>query len=289
MKKVVEEFVAACATCQRNKSEHYHYPGLLSTLPIPDIAWSFISMDFIEGSKNVILVVGDRLTKYAHFLALSHPFTAQIVAQVFINNIFKLHGPPTIIVTHRDIIFTNKLWQNIFKSMRVTLQFSIAYHPQIDGQTERVNQYLKNYLRCMVFLEPKKWLSWLPLAEWWYNTTFHTSLKYTPFEALYGYPPPLLSEVLIPELESPVVEFLVQKQQAITKLKDNLAQAQARMKKYEDKKRSERIFMVGDMVYLKLQPFRHTSFDLYQNLKLTSKYYGPFKVLEKIGQATYKL
>jgi hypothetical protein len=78
-----------------------------------------------------------------------------------------------------------------------------------ERERERVNQCLKNYLRCIVFLEPKKWLSWLPLAEWWYNTTFHTSLKYSPFEALYGYPPLLLSEVLVPRPESPIVDLLL--------------------------------------------------------------------------------
>jgi hypothetical protein len=118
----------------------------------------------------------------------------------------------------------------------------------------------------MIFLEPKKWLSWLSLAEWWYNTNYHNSLKYSPFEALYGYSPPLLSEVMIPELDSPALEFL-----------------------YADTKRSEREFAVGDMVYLRFQPFRHAAFGLHQCLKLTTKYYGPFKVLERIGHVAYKL
>jgi hypothetical protein len=98
LKLYVETFVSQCPVCQRAKAENCQYPGLLSPLHIPDLAWSFISMDFIEGSpkssnKNVILVVVDRLTKYAHFIALAHPFTAQSVAQLFIDNVFKLHGP----------------------------------------------------------------------------------------------------------------------------------------------------------------------------------------------------
>jgi hypothetical protein len=91
-------------------------------------------MDFIEGlpksgSKNVILVVVDRLTKYAHFIALSHPFTAKTTTQLFIDTIFKLHGPPVVIITDRDRIFTSQLWQDIFKSMGISLQYSTAYHP----------------------------------------------------------------------------------------------------------------------------------------------------------------
>jgi transposase InsO family protein len=136
-------------------------------------------MDFMEGlpksgGKNVILVVLDKLNKYAYFLYLFHPFTIAHVAQLFLDNVFKLHGPPIAIATDRDMIFTCKLWHDIFKSMKVSLHYSSAYHPQKDGKIERVNQCLESYLRCMAFLEPKKWVSWLPLAEWWYNTNYHT-------------------------------------------------------------------------------------------------------------------
>jgi hypothetical protein len=141
----------------------------------------------------------------------------------------------------------------------------------------------------MVFQEPKKWLSWLSLAEWWYNTTYHTSLKCTPFEALYGYQPPLIIEVMIPGPDSAAVEFLTQKHSMISRLKGNLAQAQARTKKYADLKRSEREFQVGDMVYLRLHPFRTNAFGIHQSFKLATRYYGPFKILEKIGQVAYKL
>jgi transposase InsO family protein len=294
LKKTVEDFVTAYAICQRAKAEHCQYPGLLAPLPIPGMAWTMITMDFIEGlpksgGKNVILVVVDRLTKYAYFLALSHPYTAQTVAQLFIDYIIKLHGPPVAIVSDRDRIFTSKLWQYIFKAFKVSLHFSSSYRPQTDGQSERVNQCLESYLRCMTFLEPKKWHSWLSLAEWWYNTNYHSSLKCTPFEALYGYKPPLISEIMVLGPESPAMDFLAQKQHMITKLKDNLSQAQERIKKYADQRRTKRQFQIGDMVYLKLQPFRYNAFGLHQGLKLTTKFYGPFKVLEKIGQTGYKL
>jgi hypothetical protein len=135
--------------------------------------------------------------------SMAHPFTAQSMAQLFIDNIFKLHSLPVAILTDRDRIFTSKFWQDLFKSLKVTLQYTSAYHPQTDGPTERVNQCLENYLRCMSFIEPKKWSSWLPLTEWWYNTNYHTSLQCTPFQALYGYPPSLISEMMIPRPDSP--------------------------------------------------------------------------------------
>jgi hypothetical protein len=105
------------------------------------MAWTFISMNFVEGlpksgNKSVILVLVDRLTKYAHFISLSDPYTAQTIAQVFMDNVYKLHGPPAAIVTGRDMVFSSKIWQDIFRSMKVSLQFSITYHPQTNDQTE---------------------------------------------------------------------------------------------------------------------------------------------------------
>jgi hypothetical protein len=144
MKNYVAEQIAACPICQISKTEKIQYPGLLEPLKIPQKKWSEVSMDFVEGlpmskGKNVILVVVDRLTKYAHFLPLSHPYTVQSVADIFINNIIKLHGPPTVITTDRDTIFLSKLWKEIFAALKISLHFSTAYHPESDGQTERVN------------------------------------------------------------------------------------------------------------------------------------------------------
>lgn len=142
-------------------------------------------MDFIEGlpksnSFNCILVVVDRFTKYAHFIPLSRPFTTLQVAVVFMNNVFKLHGLPQAIISDRDKIFTSNLWKELFKLLGTDLQMSSAYHPHTDGQTERVNQCLETYLRCFVHSCPSKWSSWLHLAEFYYNTSFHSSLGNTP-------------------------------------------------------------------------------------------------------------
>jgi hypothetical protein len=195
MKQFVQQKVNECPICQISKTEHVHYPGLLEPLQILQGKWTDISLDFIEGlpksrGKDVILVVVDRLTKYAHFLPLAHPFTAKQVSKIFMDNIHKLHGLPRVIVSDRDRIFTSSFWQKVFTALKVDLHFSTSYHPESDGQTERVNQCLEQYLRSMVFKEPQKWADWLPAAEWWYNTAYHTAIKTSPFEALYGYKPP---------------------------------------------------------------------------------------------------
>lgn len=113
------------------------------------------------------------------------------------DNVVKLQRIPICIVSDRDSIFTGALYQELFHAFSVKIRFSTASHPQTDGQTERVNLWLEAYLRGMVFQEPKKWMKWISLAELWYNTSYHSSLKCTPFQALYGYKPPQIGEFSI--------------------------------------------------------------------------------------------
>ena len=171
LKAFVHQFVSSCNTCQQAKAEHPKLLGLLQPLPVPTKPWEMISLDFIEGLPkshgcDVILVVIDRFTKYGHFLPLAHPFSALQVAQVFINNIYRLHGLPQVIVSDRDRIFTSTLWKELFRLSDTALHMSSSYHPQSDGQTERLNQCLESYLRCAVHACPRKWFDWLPLAEY---------------------------------------------------------------------------------------------------------------------------
>lgn len=194
LKSHVKQFVSACQVCQQAKGEHSKTPGLLNPLPVPEQAWHTISLDFIEGlSKSkqfdTILVVVDKFTKYGHFIPLKHPYTALSIDQLFVNHIYKLHGMPQVIISDRDRIFTSALWQELFKLTETMLNMSSSYHPQTDGQIERLNQCLETYLRCMVNSCPTKWAAWISLAEFWYNTTVHSAHGKTPFEVLYGYPP----------------------------------------------------------------------------------------------------
>ena len=130
---------------------------------------------------EVIMVVVDHFTKYAHFVPLCHPFTAASVARAFWDNIIKLHGVPLSIISDRDKIFTSNLWRALLDAAGTKLSYSTAYHPQTDGQNERVNQCLEMYLQCAVHDTPKHWRKWLPTAEFWYNTSHHLSLNTSPF------------------------------------------------------------------------------------------------------------
>ncbi|KAH9768733.1 Integrase catalytic domain-containing protein [Citrus sinensis] len=255
-----------CETCQRTKSTTLKPTGLLQPLPIPCQVWDDITLDFIEGlpcsqGKNTILVVVDRLSKSAHFTSLSHPFSVKTVAEKFINGVVKLHGMPKSIISDRDPIFISKFWQEFFKMSGTQLKMSSAYHPQIDSQTEVINRCLEQYLWCF----------YLPWAEFWYNTTYHVSTSMTPFQALYGREPPI---VPIYHLGTwPVHEVdkaLLAKDELLAKLKKNLAVAANRMKQVADKHRRDVEFQRND-------------------LKLASKFFGPYRVLEKIGSVAYKL
>lgn len=145
--KVVRRVIRGCDVCMRAKHENVALPGLLQPLPIPDTIFTDISMDFIGGlpkvkGKDTIFVVVDRLTKYAHFMVLGHPFSAKDVAQVFLDNVYKLHGCPTSIISDRDPVFLSSFWTEFLHLQGVEAKLSTAYHPQTDGQTEVVNRCL---------------------------------------------------------------------------------------------------------------------------------------------------
>jgi hypothetical protein len=176
MKQDIRKFMAECEVCQHNKGETVKSPGTLQPLPIPPDIWKDISMDFITGlpksrNKSVIMVVVDRLSKYAHFCALHHPFTASTVAQIFMDQVFKLHGMPNSIVSDRDPTFTSNFWQELFKLQGTQLHLSSAYHPQTDGQTKVVNKCLETYLRCFASEKQHQWAQWLPSPNG--GTTLH--------------------------------------------------------------------------------------------------------------------
>jgi hypothetical protein len=252
-------------------------------------------MDFITGlpssaGRNCILVVVDRLSKYSHFIALRHPFTAATIADTFAKEIVRLHGVPSSIVSDRDRIFMCSFWKELFRLQRTSLCTSTAYHPQSDGQSEVLNRCLETYLRCFCGEQPKQWGTWLHWAEYNYNTSFHSAVKMTPFEAVYGRPPPALVPYQLHKATNDGVDnYLRSRDTIIRDLRLHLARAQNRMKVQADKKRREKEYTIGDRVYLKLQPYRQSSLAERRFHKLRHKYYGPYTVVERIGPVAYRL
>jgi len=167
---------------------------------------------------------------------------------------------------------------------------SSAYHPETDGQSERVNQCLEIYLRCFTHAYPRKWSQYLSLAEYWYNTSPHSALKTSPFVALYGHEPrhwgiQPAAVCLVPPLQ----EWLDERSLVQELLQHNLNHAQQQMKNQADKKRTERTFTVGDAVFVKLQPYVQSSVARRANHKLAFRYFGPYQILRSINPVAYEV
>ncbi|KAG8069341.1 hypothetical protein GUJ93_ZPchr0005g15817 [Zizania palustris] len=249
--QIIQEYVSSCTVCQRNKIEHLHPAGLLQPLPVPSQIWMDISLDFVEGlptvyGKSVILTVVDRFSKYAHFIALGHPYSACSVATVFFSEIVRLHGIPSSIVSDRDSVFIGKFWQELFRLAGVKL-YSTAFHPQSDGQTKAVNKSIAMYLRCLTGDRLKQWLRWLSWAEYCYNTSFQASLRETPFSVVYGRPPPSIQSYEPGSSRvAAVAKNLQERDEFLVDIRERLVQAQEDYKKYYDEQHRDVEFAVED-------------------------------------------
>uniref|UniRef100_A0A453DFY0 Integrase catalytic domain-containing protein n=1 Tax=Aegilops tauschii subsp. strangulata TaxID=200361 RepID=A0A453DFY0_AEGTS len=287
MKNFIKTQVQSCLTCQQAKPERVQYPGLLSPLPVPPKAWDTVSMDFISGlpssyQYNCILVVIDKFSKYGHFMGLTHPFNAQKVAEIFLDNVYKLHGMPRLIICDRDPIFTSAFWKFLISNTGAELNMSTACHPETDGQTERVNQQIECFLRCFISAHPTKWSKWLSLCEFWYNNNWHSALNKSPFEIIHGQTPRYFG-ISESDTIAPVdIQFwLDSRQLVIDSVRQHLLRVQQRMKHQADKKRTEREFAVNDMVFLKLQSYVQSLVVRRANHKLSFKFFGPYRIVEK--------
>lgn len=240
MARDVKLVVRQCSQCQANKYSTQRPWGLLQPLPILERLWEDITMDFIthlppSQGKTTIWVIVDRLSKYSHFIALPGKFSAAILAPIFLAEVYRLHGMPRSIVSDRDRVFVSKFWRKLFRMCSTSLKFSSAYHPETDGQTEVTNRTLETYLRCFVSDAPKRWVQFLHLSEYWYNTSYHSALKMTPFEVLYGRTPPTLRSYLAGSTNvATVEESLAQRKNMLQLVRENLTKAQMRMKAHAD-------------------------------------------------------
>jgi hypothetical protein len=162
--------------------------------------------------------------------------------------------------------------------------------PPYGWPTEVVNKCLETYLRCFSSEWKNKWAQWLPLVEWWYNTSYHTTTHMTPFEAFYGQnPPSVLSYMPGVSKVQEVDTNITCPEDILRSLKDNLVMAQNRMKQQADQGHSECHFVEGDQVFLRLQPYKKTSLKYQHCQKLVPKFYGPYIVLKHVGSVAYQL
>lgn len=170
----------------------------------------------------------------------------------------------------------------------VQIKLSSAYHPQTDGQSEVLIRCLETYLRCVCYETPHEWVNWLSLAEFWYNTNFHSATKKTPYEIMYSQPPPIHRPYIVGSTAVDSVDRSLQHMERVIEMfKKNLHKAQNRMKQLVDKRRSDRSFSVGEWVYLKLHPYKQVSVATRTNQKLVAKYFGPYMITKNIGRSIH--
>jgi hypothetical protein len=231
----------------------------------------------------------DRLTKVAHFIPVKTTYSRPQLVELYMSRIVCLHGVPRKIVSDRGTQFTSKFWERLHETLDTQLRFSLAYHPQTDGQTERINQILEDMLRACALQYGRSWYKSLPYAEFSYNNSYQEILKMAQFELLYCRrcrTPLFWNETGEWKVFKPDILQEVEKQ--VRMVRENLRVAQSRYKSYADHRRRELSFEVRDFVYLKVSPMRGMR-RFKARGKLAPRFIGPFKILEMRGEVAYQL
>jgi hypothetical protein len=217
-------------------------------------------------------------------------YSVSRLAELYVDNILKLHGAPRGIVLDRGTQFTAQFWKSLHASMGTELNYSTAFHPQTDGQTERVNQVLEDLLRACVLTYGFDWEKSLSYAEFLYNNSYQASLKMASFEALYDRKcrTPLMWSEVGEQTFSVPPPLSKLRAENVTTVRENLKIAQSRQKSYADPKRKDVSVEVGEHVYLKVSPLRGTK-RFHVKGKLSPRYVGPYPIMKRIGKVAYKL
>ncbi|GJV09755.1 putative reverse transcriptase domain-containing protein [Tanacetum coccineum] len=253
-------------------------------------------MDFVtklprtRNGHDAIWVVVDRLTKSAHFMAIRKNYSMEKLARLYTDEIVMRHRVPVLIISDRDARFTSRLWQTFQKALGTRLDMSTAYHPQTDGQSERTIQTLEDMLRACVIDFGGSWDVHLPLAEFSYNNSYHTSIRCAPFEALYGRKcrsPVLWDKIRECSLIGP--ELVQESTDKVVVIKEKLKAARDRQKSYADNRRNPLEFKVGDRVMLKSSHLEEAWVHFRNKGMLVLRYVGPFEIPKRIGPVAYQL
>lgn len=297
MSKDTRAYCQSCPSCQMNKARSNQGPsGLLQPLDVPPRRWHTVSMDFAgpfmpsgEGEWNMIMIVVDKLTKRVHFIPCKNTDKAPDTAHRFFDNIVKLHGMPSTIVSDRDSKFTSLFWKALMSRFGTKLAMSTAYHPQTDGQSEVMVRTVKEMLRHYLSHTQKDWSELLPVLEFAYNNSVNATTGLTPFELDLGYHP-VTPHTIDASLEVAAAETFIERQQALmNKAYEKIQKAQSNQAEQYNKNRNSKEFEVDDLVLLST---KHTNPPFLQtkgSKKLRSKYIGPFRILRKISPTSYEL
>ena len=299
MGRDVQSYVLSCPTCQQNKYANTKPKGLLQPLPVSQRRWSDISMDLIthlppikSTGNDAIFVVVDRLSKMVRFIPCNHKITAVQLAKLFVQEIFKLHGLPQVIVSDRDPKFTSDFWRALFQQLGTKLAMSSGYHPQTDGQTERTNRTLEEMLRHYCGSPDKQtlWEDLLPLAEFAYNNTKQTSTGQTPFFLNYGQDPLTPGNLAIdnatPTLQVPAAdEWLQRLNQALADAQASLERAADNQAHYTDRRRQPFHLQPGDLVYVEKTALPIKK----RGTKISHLRHGPYPIIKTVGNAAYQV
>lgn len=292
MAKMIEEYCQGCDTCQRTKTRTHAPYGPLLPLKTPDRKWTHISYDFITGlpeseGKDTILVVVDRFSKGIHLIACKEEgLTADVAARLFLDNVWKLHGTPEHTVSDRGVQFNNQFLKRLYELLGIKPSFSTAYHPETDGQTERMNQAVEHFLRVFTSNRQDDWVKLLPMAEFSYNNHANASTGTSPFFLWYGEHPVFEAQEAREEFVPAAEELSRLIKEAGDEAKAAIKLSQVQHKEQADKHRKEAPeFEIGEEVWVN----RKNMTTHRPSKKLDWKYIGPYKILAKIGKRAYKL
>jgi hypothetical protein len=291
MTQYVKHYVSTCDTCHRKKHSTLKKRGPLSPIEPPEKPWDTVTNDFIiqlPKSKGYdgIWVVADILTKEAHFVPIKSDIDTETTLDLYLNNVWKLHGLPRKMISDRGTQFTSKLMRGLFKRLGIEGAYSTAYHPQTDGQTERINQDVEQYLRIFCDYRQNDWAGLLPMAEFAYNNRNHSSTGYSPFYAARGYHPHTIITQIV-NSHIPKADELADRIQSVHKdIQSAIKLAQERMKYYYDQHRTDsEPLEEGSKVWLDAKNITTTA----PSVKLADKKLGPFKIRKRLSPLTYEL
>uniref|UniRef100_A0A3B3DGY8 Gypsy retrotransposon integrase-like protein 1 n=1 Tax=Oryzias melastigma TaxID=30732 RepID=A0A3B3DGY8_ORYME len=256
LRQDVKDYVAACPECMQSKTERRHPAGLLHPLPVPKRPWSHISMDFVTGlpssaGNTTILTVVDRFSKMAHFIPLPKLPSAKEMAEILVQHIFRLHGFPRDIVSDRGPQFIARFWAEFCRLLGVTVSLSSGFHPQSNGQSERLNQQLETGLRILCSRDPSSWAQNVVWVEYAHNSLPSSATGLSPFQVVYGFQPPVF-DVLEKDVAVPSAHASVRRcHRAWRQARQVLLRTVQGYKDYADKGRTQAPrYSVGQKVWL---------------------------------------